>query len=103
MDCGLSGSSVQGILQERILEWMPFPSPGYLSNPGIEPMVLMCPTLDTGMLYHWNATSPQFSSRTNLSSLLGLSVLDFTRRRQFSHLVCLEDPDCLCVTCVFNL
>ena len=29
--------TVHGILQARILEWVPFPSPGDLSNPGIEP------------------------------------------------------------------
>ena len=31
------GSSVHGILQAWILEWVPFPSPGDLPNPGIEP------------------------------------------------------------------
>ena len=30
-------SSVHGILQARMLEWVPFPSPGDLPNPGIEP------------------------------------------------------------------
>ena len=28
---------VHGILQARILEWVAFPSPGDLPNPGIEP------------------------------------------------------------------
>ena len=28
---------VHGILQARILEWVPFPSPGDLPNPGLEP------------------------------------------------------------------
>ena len=37
MDCSLPGSSVHGILQARILEWVAFPSPGDLSNPGIGP------------------------------------------------------------------
>jgi len=37
MDCSLPGSSVHGILQAIILEWVPFPSPGHLPNPGIEP------------------------------------------------------------------
>ena len=37
MDCSPPGSSVHGILQARILEWWPFPSPGDLPNPGIEP------------------------------------------------------------------
>ena len=31
------GSSVYGILQARILEWVAFPSPGDLPHPGIEP------------------------------------------------------------------
>ena len=37
MDCSPPGSSVNGILQARILEWLPFPSPGDLPDPGIEP------------------------------------------------------------------
>ena len=31
------GSSVRGILQARILEWVAISSPGDLPNPGIEP------------------------------------------------------------------
>jgi len=31
-------SSVHGISQARILEWLPFPSSGYLPDPGMEPM-----------------------------------------------------------------
>ena len=37
MDCSLLGSSVHGIFQARILESEPFPSPGDLPDPGIEP------------------------------------------------------------------
>ena len=37
MDSSPPGSSVHGILQARILEWVPRPSPGDLPNPGIEP------------------------------------------------------------------
>ena len=37
MDCSLPGSSIHGIFQARILEWVAFPSPGDLSDPGIEP------------------------------------------------------------------
>ena len=33
MDCSLPGSSVHGILQARILEGLPFPSPGESSRP----------------------------------------------------------------------
>ena len=37
MDCSPPGSSVHEIFQARILEGLPFPSPGDLPNPGIEP------------------------------------------------------------------
>ena len=40
VDCSLPGSSVHGILQGRILEWVAMPSPGGLPNPGIEPASL---------------------------------------------------------------
>ena len=47
MDCSPPGSSVHGILQARIL--LPFPTPGDLPNPGIEPSSLF--------LLHWQAVS----------------------------------------------
>ena len=40
MDCSPPGSSVRGILQARIPEWLPFPAPGDLLNPGMEPSLL---------------------------------------------------------------
>ena len=36
MDCSPPGSSVHGLLQARILEWVAIPSPGDISHPGIE-------------------------------------------------------------------
>ena len=36
MDCSPPGSSVHGVLQARILEWVAFPSPGDLPDPGVE-------------------------------------------------------------------
>ena len=36
MDCSPPGSSVHGMLQARMLEWVAFPPPGDLPNPGIE-------------------------------------------------------------------
>ena len=38
MDCGPPDSSVHGILQAGILEWLPCPPPEDLPDPGIEPM-----------------------------------------------------------------
>ena len=49
-DCSLPGSSVHGILRARILEWLPFSSPGDLPNPGIKPVSLMSPELAGGPL-----------------------------------------------------
>ena len=37
-----------GILQVRILKWVPMASPGDLPNPGIEPSSLMSPALAGG-------------------------------------------------------
>ena len=37
MDCSPPGSSVHEILQGRILEWVPFSSPGDLPDPWIKP------------------------------------------------------------------
>ena len=36
MNCNLPGSSSCGILLARIQEWVPFPSPGDLLEPGIK-------------------------------------------------------------------
>ena len=47
MDCSPPGSSVHGILQARILEWLPFPSPVDLPNTRIEPR---SPALQTDSL-----------------------------------------------------
>ena len=33
MDCSLQGSTLRGILQARILEWVAIPSPGDLLDP----------------------------------------------------------------------
>ena len=51
MDYILPGSSVHGILQARVLDWVAIPSPGDLPDPGIEPASLRSPAL-------WVASSP---------------------------------------------
>ena len=45
MDSSPPGSSVQEILQARILEGLPFLPSGDVPNPGIEPATLMSPAL----------------------------------------------------------
>ena len=50
MDCSPPGSSVHGIFQARILEWMVISSSGDLPHPGIKPMSLVSPALQAGYL-----------------------------------------------------
>ena len=50
VDYSLPGSSVHGIVQARILEWVAMPSSRGSSDPGIEPMSLMSPTLAGGFV-----------------------------------------------------
>ena len=59
MDCSLSGSSVHGISQARILKrvGLAFPPPGDLPHPGIKPTSPVSPSLqvDSLPLSHWEA------------------------------------------------
>ena len=55
MDCSLPSSSVHGILQARILEWVAVPPPGDLPQPEIEPGSLRSPTL-AGRFFITSAT-----------------------------------------------
>ena len=52
MDHSPPGSSVHGILQARILEWVAMPSSGDLPDPGIEPVYFTSPALAGGFFYH---------------------------------------------------
>ena len=56
-NCSPPGSSVQGILQARILEWVAFPPPGDLPDPGIKPASPLAPALqaDSLLLSHWGS------------------------------------------------
>ena len=54
--CDPMDYTFHGILQARILEWVPFPSPGDLPNPDIEPR---SPTLQADFL----PAEPQGKSR----------------------------------------
>ena len=48
MDCSLPGSSVHGVFQARILEWVAIPTPGDHLDPGIDPPSLASPALAGG-------------------------------------------------------
>ena len=57
VDCSSPSSSVHGILQARILEWVAISSSRDLPNPGIEPMSPASPLLQAGSLQlsHWGS------------------------------------------------
>ena len=61
MDCSLPDSSVQGIFQARILEWVqePFPPPGDLPSPGIKPASPVSPAL-AGRFFTISATKEAY-------------------------------------------
>ena len=62
-DCSLPGSSLHGISQEEYWSGLPFPPPGDLPGPGIEPTSLTSPALAGGFFttyapweYIWSVT-----------------------------------------------
>ena len=69
MLCDPMEYTVHGILQARILEWVPFPSPGDLPNPGIEPR---SPTLQADSLPAEPQGKPKNTGVGSLSFLQGI-------------------------------
>ena len=69
MDYSLPGSLVHGILQARMLEWLPCPLPGDLSYPGTELASPASPALqvDSLPLCHLRSPSYQRYYRVNKS------------------------------------
>ena len=59
MDCSPPGSSVCGISQARILEWVAIPLPGDLPDPGIEPGSPASPELAGGFFTTEPPRKPQ--------------------------------------------
>ena len=58
MDYSPPGSSVHGIFQARVLEWVAITSPGNLPNPGVKPG---SPTLQADSLLSEAPGKPQFT------------------------------------------
>ena len=72
MDSSPPGSSVCGIFQARILEWLPFPTPGDLPEPGIEPMSFVSPALAGGF---FTSEPPEKPSKTVLHQTLVIKLV----------------------------
>ena len=60
VSCSPPGSSVRGILQAGILEWLPCPPPGDLPDPGIKPAAFMSPALAGGLFAASSTGKPFF-------------------------------------------
>ena len=72
MDGSPPGSSVHGILQARILSRLPFPPPGDLPDPGIEPKSLTSPELARGFFTtstSWEAPNNDISNGNYIVTL----------------------------------
>ena len=69
VDCSPPGSSVHGVLQARVLEWVSMPSS---RDPGMESASLMSPAL-AGRFIHLGSPFPSWDSR--LLSVRDLPVL----------------------------
>ena len=77
VDCSLPGSSVHGILQARIVEWVAMPSPENLPDPGMEPTSLISPALAarffrtraTWKALNWTRHMSKFTRERNSSPL----------------------------------
>ena len=63
----LPGSSVHGIFQAKVLEWVPYPPPGDLPDPGVEPESSASPALAGGFFTPAPPGKPHFG-------LCGMSV-----------------------------
>ena len=78
LDCSPPGSSVHGILQARILEWVAFPSPGDLPDPGIEPGLLLCRQILYRVSLQGSSSKSQsfkiYTLRTRFFGMLGFRV-----------------------------
>ena len=53
MDCSLTGSLSMGLSQQKYWNGLPFSTPGYFPDPGIEPTSPGSPALASGSIYHW--------------------------------------------------
>ena len=79
MDCSLLGFSVHGISRQEYWSGLPFPPPGYLPEPGIEPTSHVSPKL-AGRFFTSCATwkAPKFLDWTGL-----LKEPDICKQRTF--------------------
>ena len=82
MDCSLPGSSVHGLLQARILEWVAFPFSRGSSQPGIEPR---SPTLQANFLPSELPGKPKYTGVGSLTLLQGIFLTQESNQRHLHY------------------
>ena len=70
MDCRLSGYSLTGFPGQEYWSMLPFPPPGNLPAPGIEPTSSASPTLVTGFFTTESAGKPMSSIKHRKARLV---------------------------------
>ena len=84
MDCSPPGSSVHGIFQARIQEWVPIPSPEGCPNSGIE---LTSPALQVDSLLLSHQGHPFLNFCSSINWKIWSCFLSHLKTVQFSHSV----------------
>ena len=100
MDCNLPGSSVHGILQARILEWVPCLPPGDLPDPGIEPVSLMSPGLAGGFFtinVSYYLKLARYMPQINLPIYKSSNVLYVCRWKITALRILVSSSQCPCI------
>ena len=72
MDCSQPGSSIRGISQTRILEWVAISSPGDLPDSVIEPMFPVSPELQADSL----SSEPLEKLHSTLTIIIGQNHIE---------------------------
>ena len=78
MDWSPPGSSVHGILQARVLEWVAFPPSGGLPDPGTEPAAPASLALASGFF----TAEPPEKTHTNLCDSVETHILENTNSQR---------------------
>ena len=72
MDCSPPSSSVHGILQAKVLEWVAISPPGDLPNSRIEPCTSRISCIGGWILHHYTTSKAQPNAEQLISYSLGL-------------------------------
>ena len=83
VNCSPPGSSVHGIFQVRLLEWLSRPPPGDLPDPGIRPLSPASPAL-WWILYH---LATREACHEHIWCLLHFSILTWSEVLLILHLL----------------